>query len=76
MALVVDYVGQYVAFGTAKRVGFKKGDVIVKYGSLSGNVTESQLLGWSVLNARPGQKLPVTLIRGRRRITLQMPMQK
>lgn len=76
LALVVDYVGQYVAFGTAKKVGFKKGDIIVKYGPLSDNITESQLLGWSVLNTRPGQKLPVTFIRGGRRMTLQMPMQK
>ena len=76
LALVVDYVGQWVAFGTAKKVGFKKGDIIVKYGPLSDNITESQLLGWSVLNARPGQKLPVTLLRDGKKMTLQMPMQE
>ena len=76
LALVVDYVGQYVEFGTAKKVGFKKGDVIVKYGPLSHNITESQLLAWSVLNTRPGQSVAVTFVRDGERMTLQMPMQR
>ena len=76
LALVVDYVGQWVAFGTAKRVGFKKGDIIVKYGALDDNLTESQLLAWSVLNHRPGESLPVTVFRGGKQITLRMPMQE
>lgn len=76
MALVVDYVGQWVEFGTAKKVGFQKGDIIVQYGPKADNISESQLLGWSVLNARPGQKLPVTLLRDGKRMTLRMPMQE
>ena len=75
LALVVDYVGQWVEFGTAKRAGFQKGDVIVAYGPLQDNISESQLLAWSVLNRRPGVRVPVTVIRDGKRKTLQMPMQ-
>lgn len=76
LALVADYVGQYGLFGTAKRLGFRKGDMLVKYGPLTGNITESQLLGWAALNTRPGQRLSITFVRNGRRMTRQFPMQK
>jgi S1-C subfamily serine protease len=75
MALRARHVGQYGAHAAAKNAGFRKGDILVAVGSETGPLTESQLMAWLVNAHRPGDVVPVVILRDGRRMTLQLPMQ-
>ncbi len=75
LALVAEHVGQYGAHALAKRAGFRKGDVLVKVGSQTKAVSESELLAWLMQEAKPGDKIPTVVLRGGKRIELLLPTQ-
>lgn len=75
LALRVRHVGQYGAHAAAKQAGFQKGDVLV---SLDGNqqrLTESELMTRLINAQRPGDRLPVVVLRNGKRVSLELPMQ-
>ncbi len=76
LALVVKHVGQYGPHATAKRAGFKEGDIMVSFNGEVDNMSTSQLLAYAVRNTRPGEKVPVEVVRNGNRKTLQLPMQR
>lgn len=76
LALVAKHVGQYGAHAAAKRAGFKKGDIVISFDGKQESMTPSQLLGYVAQHTKPGQKIPVTVVRNGRRLSLQLPMQK
>ena len=76
LALHVKHVGQYGAHAAAKRAGFKKGDIVISFDGKTKHMTTSQLLGYVAQNTKPGEKLSVTVMRGGRKLSLQLPMQK
>ncbi len=76
MALRVEHVGQYGPHARAKRSGFQKNDIIVRYGDRDDLMTDSALLAWGVTNYKPGQRVPITVLRNNRQQTLQLPMQR
>lgn len=76
MALHVKRVGKYGPHGTAKRVGLREGDVIVSYDGREDLMTEQQLHTYVVTHGTPQTKASVVAIRGGRRMTFQLPMQK
>jgi len=75
MALRARHVGQYGAHAAAKNAGFVKGDILVAVGSETGPLTESQLMAWLVNAKRPGDRIPVVILRDGQRMTLELPMQ-
>lgn len=76
MALLVQRVGQYGPHAAAKRAGFRQGDIIIKYDGQTDLMTDSDLLAYGVTHSKPGQKVPVTILRNGRPRVLNLPMQK
>ena len=75
MALVIKYVGEFGAHGAAKKEGFKAKDILVQVGEMKQRTTESALIGQLLESHRPGEKIPVTVLRGTERLQLQLPQQ-
>ena len=75
MALLVKHVGQFGAHGVAKRAGFKKGDILVAFHGRDDLNSETALLAHAMQHTKPGQQIPVTVVRGAARIDLQLKMQ-
>lgn len=75
LALEALHVGQYNKHAAAKRAGFLKGDVIVEVGGDDSRATESELVMRHLRNHRPGEKIPTVVLRGGKRVELQMPIQ-
>ena len=76
LALVVKHVGQYGAHAAAKRAGFQKGDLVVSFDGQDDNMSTSQLLAYAAQNTKPGQQVPVVVVRDGSTRTLALPMQK
>jgi S1-C subfamily serine protease len=75
MALFVKGVGMYGKNAAAKNAGFQKDDVIIGLGNLTTRVTEAQLIGHLLQQHKPGEKIKATVLRGGRRIELNLPQQ-
>ena len=75
LSLLVKGVGQYGKHAAAKNAGFQKNDVIVKVDGDATRRTEGEFIGWLIQQRRPGDKVPVTVLRGQKRIELKLPMQ-
>jgi hypothetical protein len=75
MALRARHVGQYGAHAAAKNAGFINGDVLVAVDSETGPLTESQLMARLVNAHRPGDIVPVVILREGQRMTFKLPMQ-
>ena len=75
MALEAVHVGQYRQHAAAKRAGFQKGDVLIRVNGTDRQMTEIQLIADLLRSTKKGQKVDVSVIRGRKEINLQLPMQ-
>jgi len=75
VGLKVKHVGQFNAHAAAKRAGFKEGDVLLKVGSFEQPMTESQLFAKLIGEYRTGDMVDVELMRGDKRLMLQLPIQ-
>lgn len=75
MALRVTFVGQYGMHATAKGVGFQKGDIIIELDGSKERATESEAIGRLMLNHQRGEKVAFTVLRGKNKSALQLPMQ-
>lgn len=76
MALRVKHVGKYGAHGAAKRAGVLKDDVLITYDGRNDLMTDSDLLAYGVNTHKPGDKVQITLLRGQKRKTVTIPIQK
>ena len=76
MALKVEHVGQYNKHAAGKRAGFQQGDVIVQYGGRDDLMRESDMLVHGVRQLNVGDRVPVTVLRGGKRVKLELPIQK
>lgn len=76
LALRVKHVGQYGAHAAAKRAGFRQGDIIISLDGKTQPMRESDFLAYAVNHYRPGQRVPVTVLRNGRRMQLMLPMQE
>ena len=74
MALKVKHVGQYGPHATAKNAGFQVGDVIVSYDGRTDLHRETDVLAYGVTARRPGDKVPVTVVRGGKKVELTLPL--
>jgi len=75
LALFAKHVGQYGKHAAAKKQGFKKGDIITAIDGNSTRLTESELLGQLIREHHPGEKVPATVLRGKKELQLQIPIQ-
>jgi serine protease Do len=75
LALRVDYVGQYGEHAAGKKAGFKKEDIIVICDDLTQRMSESDLLRNLLQKRMPGSRVPVTVLRGDEKLTLELPLQ-
>ena len=75
MALLVKRVGKYGPHATAKKSGFKEGDVIVGFDQQDELLTEQALHTYVVTQKRPGTRVGVSVVRNARRIDLKLPLQ-
>ena len=76
MALLIKHVGQYGPHAAAKKAGFQQGDIIVEFDGRDDLMTDSDLLAYGVTERKPGEAVPVTVLRNGRKQTLKLPMQK
>ncbi len=75
LALRVKGVGQYGPHGAAKAAGFQKDDILIAVDGITRDTTEGALLGL-LLTKHPRKKsIPATVLRGRERVDLKLPMQ-
>jgi S1-C subfamily serine protease len=63
LALRVSHLGEYGEHAAAKRAGFRKGDILVSFDGRSGRMSESELLAYTMQRKRPGDEVPVTVLR-------------
>lgn len=75
LALHIDHVGQYGPHAMAKKAGFQKGDILVHVDDLDSRMTEGQLIGHLLVSHQPGEKIPATVLRGGKKVQLEMPQQ-
>jgi len=74
MALWVRHVGQYGIHRTAKDAGFRKGDIVIEFDGIRERLTESELLVHIFRNRKAGDLVPVKVLRGKKRISLRLPL--
>ena len=76
MALRVKHVGQYGPHAAAKNAGFQTNDILVSYDSQTSLLTDSDVLRYGMTVRKSGDVVPVEILRGSERRSLQLPMQK
>lgn len=75
MALWVKGLGMYGPHAAAKKAGFQKEDVLVEVAGIKERITESRLHGHLLQEHLQGGQVPVTVLRGDKRVELKLPMQ-
>lgn len=75
MALVVNHVGKYGPHAAAMRAGVEEGDVIIEFDRRRDLLREADVLRHGVVQLRPGDTAPITLIRNGEKLELTLPMQ-
>lgn len=74
MALRAEHVGQFGAHAAAHNAGFRKGDVIISFDGRTDLPRETDIFVYG-LTHRPGERLPVIVLRDGKKLTLTLPMQ-
>ena len=75
MALLVRRAGKYGPHGTARRVGFREGDIITSFDGRSDLLTEQQLLTYVATSKRHGDRVSVDVLRNGRKMNFKLPIQ-
>jgi S1-C subfamily serine protease len=74
MALRVKHVGQFGAHAAAKNAGVQVGDILVAYDGKTDLARETDVLAHGVTAKRPGDKVPLTLVRAGKRMELTVTL--
>jgi len=75
IGLRVKSVGTYGGHAAAMKAGFKEGDVILSFDSITAKTTETALLGHLLDNHQAGEQVTVVVQRGSEKKELKLPMQ-
>ena len=75
MALRAKFVGQFGPHAAAKAAGFVIGDVLISFDGKTDLNRETDLLAYSLRTHKPGDKVPVTIVRSgkKKEMTLTIP---
>ena len=76
LALRVDGMGRYGPHAAARRAGFRKGDILISFNGRTKPQSVSGLLALATQTTKPGQRIPVIVLRNGKRIKLTLPMQR
>ena len=76
MALRASHVGQYGAHAAAKKAGFVKGDLLVRFDGRDDLESENDLLRHAINHRKPGDNIDVTVLRGDKEVSLRLPIQR
>jgi hypothetical protein len=74
LALRAKHVGEYGAHAVAKNAGFRKEDVIIGVNGSTDRWSETEMIA-AALSKPKGEKLEVTILRGKERLDLKLPVQ-
>ncbi len=75
LALRAQHVGEYGEHAAAKRAGFQKGDILTEVNGDSAPLRETDLLRHLANTTKPGDQVPVTVLRQGKPLQLKLPMQ-
>jgi hypothetical protein len=75
LALRAQHVGEYGEHAAGLRAGFRKGDIFVEVNGRDDPLRETDLMRLLVNTTRPGDKVPVTVLREGKKVALSLPMQ-
>ena len=76
MTLRIKHLGQYGAHAAAKKAGFRKGDLILSYNGRKDLKRETDLLAYGVNELKPGESVPVTVLRDGKQLEMYLPRQE
>jgi S1-C subfamily serine protease len=69
-ALLVQHVGQFAPHNLAHQAGVRKGDVLLGFDSRSDLLNETELIAHALQHRKPGDKIPLTILRNGAKQTL------
>mgnify|MGYP002633136320 FL=1 len=75
MALLVRRAGKYGPHGTARKVGFREGDIITSFDGRDDLMTEQELLTYVATSKKHGDRVAVDVLRDDRRMSFKLPIQ-
>jgi serine protease Do len=75
LALQAKHVGQWGEHALAKKAGVKKGDIIIDFDGVTLRATEGQALAHVMKKRMKGDTLPITVQRGRQKLSFKIRMQ-
>lgn len=76
MALIVEHVGQYGEHAAGKNAGFQQNDILVRFDDRTDLATETDVFRHAMTRRKPGESVPVVVLRGGKEVRLKLPMQK
>ena len=76
MSLKAEHVGRYGAHAAAWRAGFRPGDILVSFDGREDLTTEAALFAYVNDHHKAGDRVSVEYVRGGKRQTKQLPIQK
>ena len=76
MALRATSVGKYGKHATARRIGFREGDIIVRYDGQNDFAREADLFAYGSANHKPGDKVEVEYLRDGKLRQATLPIQQ
>lgn len=75
LALFAKHVGEYGEHATAKKAGYKKGDVVVEIAGITSRQTEGQVIGHLLRRYNPGDKIQSRVLRNGQFVEMEFPIQ-
>jgi hypothetical protein len=75
LALRVKHVGEYGQHAVAKQAGVRKEDLVVGVDGRSEAMTETDLLAYLMMNRKPGNEVPFTVLRKGAKVEMKIRMQ-
>jgi hypothetical protein len=76
MALRVEHVGEYGPHAAARKAGFRKNDVIVSFDGRTDLPREADVFRHALTARKPGETVPVRVVRDGKPLDLTLPMQE
>ena len=76
MALRAKHVGAFGPHAAAKNAGFQVGDVVVSFDRQTDLARETDLFAYALRTKKPGDRVPVVVVRGGKKVELTLPMQE
>lgn len=76
LALRVQHVGAFPPHDGAKRAGFQKDDVVVAFHERRDMLRETDLLAYVLHQLKPGESVPVTVVRNGKPLELKLPVSR